>query len=53
MGTPTGTGPAEVLAPRMVAIPVAAKVPAAVAPAGGAMFAIGAGRIITTVPTVS
>lgn len=53
MGTPTGIVPAEVLVPDMVAILVAAKVPATVGPAGGAMFALEVGRIITTVGTVS
>lgn len=53
IGTPTGTGPEEMLPVGMVAIPVAAKVPAIVAPAGRAMLAIGVGSIIATNSKVS
>jgi hypothetical protein len=53
MGTPTGTGPDEVLAAGMVAIPVAAKVPATGASAGEALGSIGVGRRIGTASKVS
>ncbi len=50
MGTRTGTGPAKVLAARIVAIIVAAKVLAIVAPVMGAILFIGVRSMITTVP---